>query len=190
MTPRHAKAQKEAGLYYNFSNIRYGEVITGESRFKAPRFPTSRNTTVNDGQTTTRCPQTRPFWQSVGKKVAMGVPASELQPPTFNISQIPPMNAQEAEDCLFLDVVVPRRILGKMQGPRVWSDQKSELPAKGAPVLIWIVGGGFSAGYKHQHPPAGLVTRSQSEDRDGFIYVAMNYRVGLFVSYSARLMSF
>jgi len=180
MIPRHAKAQKEAGLYYNFSNIRYGEVITGASRFKAPRFPTSRNSTVNDGQMTTRCPQTHPFWLSDGAKIATGVPASELQPPTFNISQIPPMNAEEAEDCLFLDVVVPRRIFSKMQGPRIRSDKESEHPAKGAPVLVWIDGGGFSAGYKHEQPPAGLVTRSQSEDRDGFIYVAMNYRAGLF----------
>jgi hypothetical protein len=42
--------------------------------------------------------------------------------------------------------------------------------------------GGFSAGYKHEQLPAGLLTRSQSEDRESFIYVAMNYRLGLFVS--------
>lgn len=64
----------------------------------------------------------------------------------------------------------------------------SRSSSKGAPVLVWIDGGGFSAGYKHEQPPAGLITRSQSVDEEGIIYVAMNYRVGLFVSISLELL--
>jgi carboxylesterase type B len=103
-------------------------------------------------------------------KIAQGASVSELEPPVFNISQIPPINGEETEDCLFLDVVVPRKIF----------DSRSS--SKGAPVLVWIDGGGYSAGYKHEQPPAGLITRSLSVDGEGVVYVAMNYRVGLFVS--------
>jgi carboxylesterase type B len=94
------------------------------------------------------------------------------------------MNAEETEDCLFLDVLVPSRILhastSSKQGS--WHSKKSSSASAGAPVLVWIDGGGFSAGYKHEQPPAALVSRSQLNDGEGFIYVAMNYRVGLFVS--------
>lgn len=142
------------------------------------------NRTLNTGQTATRCPQTHPFWLSDGLAIAQGVPASQLEPPQFNISQIPAMNAEETEDCLFLDVLVPIRSF-HAQSPsneRSWDSENSKSASGGAPVLVWIDGGGFSAGYKHEQPPAGLVSRSQLNDGEGLIYVAMNYRVGLFVS--------
>ena len=52
---------------------------------------------------------------------------------------------------------------------------------RGAPVLAWIYGGGFSAGWKHEQNASGLVTRSAIDDDEGIVYVAMNYRVGIFV---------
>ncbi|KAK4949851.1 hypothetical protein LTR10_011693 [Elasticomyces elasticus] len=176
----HQATVNETGAYYNFSNIRYGDVITGATRFKAPQSPSSVNRTLNNGQTATRCPQSHPFWQYDGTKVAQGVPASQLQPTQFNISEIPPINAEETEDCLFLDVLVPSKIFNSKAQDDSWTRKRSTSTQDGAPVLVWMDGGGFAAGYKHEQPPAGLVARSQLNDGEGFIYVAMNYRLGLF----------
>ncbi|KIV78674.1 hypothetical protein PV11_06300 [Exophiala sideris] len=176
----HQATVNETGAYYNFSNIRYGDVITGATRFKAPQLPSSVNRTLNNGQTAIRCPQSHPFWQYDGTKIAQGIPASQLQPLKFNISEIPPINAEETEDCLFLDVLVPSKIFNSKAQDDFWSRTRSTSIQNGAPVLVWIDGGGFSAGYKHEQPPAGLVARSQLNDEEGFIYVAMNYRLGLF----------
>ena len=153
-------------------------MIDASTRFQAPRPPQTLNRTLNNGQIATRCPQTHPFWLVDGAAVAEGIPADQLEPVQFNISQIPPKNAEETEDCLFLDVMVPTKIFPS-PGPH---KQRPNHTETGAPVLVWIDGGGFAAGYKHEQPPAGLVSRSQLVDDKGFIFVAMNYRVGLFVS--------
>lgn len=51
-----------------------------------------------------------------------------------------------------------------------------------APVLVWIYGGGFVNGGKgNSGNPAGLLARSQQGGSEGFVWVAMNYRLGLFV---------
>jgi carboxylesterase type B len=53
--------------------------------------------------------------------------------------------------------------------------------SKGAPVVVWIYGGGFVAGDKISgSDPAGLMARSQADGNGPFIFVAMNYRLGLF----------
>jgi carboxylesterase type B len=70
----------------------------------------------------------------------------------------------ESEDCLFLDVVVPKGIFNSN---------------KQHPVLVWIYGGGYTAGSKSgSGNPAGLLERSQADNSSGVIYVAMNYRLG------------
>lgn len=77
-------------------------------------------------------------------------------------------DSSETEDCLFLDVLVPRKVFERRNQKR------------GAPVLIWIHGGGYTASHKAgSGNPAGLVTRSQILDRSfyGVVYVAINYRV-------------
>lgn len=51
-----------------------------------------------------------------------------------------------------------------------------------APVLIWIYGGGYTGGSKvSSGNPAGLIAQSQKDGSPGIIFVAMNYRLGLFV---------
>ena len=71
---------------------------------------------------------------------------------------------RESEDCLFLDVVVPKGIFNSN---------------KQHPVLVWIYGGGYTAGSKAgSGSPAGLLERSQMDNSSGVIYVAMNYRLG------------
>ena len=93
-------------------------------------------------------------------------------PPTLSAPGVPVRDPRETEDCLFLDIVVPQRIFAKKSGP-------------GAPVLVWIYGGGFTLGDKasalSSGSPATLVSRSLEEGQEGVIFLAMNYRLGLFV---------
>ena len=70
---------------------------------------------------------------------------------------------------MFLDVVVPKKIFDKGPG------------GKGAAVMVWIYGGGYTAGSKSASGnPAGLIKRSMTHGREGIIYVALNYRLGAF----------
>ena len=49
--------------------------------------------------------------------------------------------------------------------------------------MVEIYGGGYTAGDKLSvGNPAGLISRSMTNGDEGVIYVAMNYRLGLFVS--------
>jgi carboxylesterase type B len=80
-------------------------------------------------------------------------------------SPVPAADHRESEDCLFLDVFVPEDVLSKAgQG-------------YGSPVLVWIYGGGYTAGEKNNNP-AGLLAASNSSSNGDVIYVAMNYRLG------------
>lgn len=63
-----------------------------------------------------------------------------------------PANGAETEDCLFLDLAVPKKIFGKRD------EGESE------PVLFWIHGGGYTLGSKAAFGgPAGLTTHSQKD---------------------------
>lgn len=79
-----------------------------------------------------------------------------------------------SEDCLFLDVLLPREIWERRQQNRV-------------AVLVWIHGGGFDLGWKDESGRGyGLVTRSRKLGR-GVILVSINYRLGIFVSLALAL---
>jgi len=68
---------------------------------------------------------------------------------------------------LFLDVFVPEDVLSQAgQG-------------YGAAVLVWIYGGGYTAGDKNNNP-AGLLAASGNAANGDVIYVSMNYRLGAF----------
>lgn len=49
-------------------------------------------------------------------------------------------------------------------------------------MLVWLHGGGYVFGYKDQveYDPIGLMERSQADGSKGVIYVALNYRLGMF----------
>lgn len=86
-------------------------------------------------------------------------------PPANSSSPVAARSALENEDCLFLDVVVPQDVLSQTgQG-------------YGAPVLVWIYGGGYTAGNKNNNP-SGLLAASGNSSNGDVIYVAMNYRLG------------
>jgi para-nitrobenzyl esterase len=66
--------------------------------------------------------------------------------------------ASVSEDCLYLNVYVPN------EGPRPDA-------AKRLPVMVWIHGGGFTAGESDDYDPTRLV-------HQGVVVVTLNYRLG------------
>lgn len=135
---------------------------------------------IQTGEQARICPQANPPWFDLGKlwiaSYLTGQPLNFNQSIidaynlTISPSTIPAQPPSATEDCLFLDVIVPRNIFARAHTARA-----------GAPVLVWIYGGGFIMGDKAgSGDPAGLLLRSQSDGSDGVIFVAMNYRLGAF----------
>lgn len=167
------------GGFYNFSNIRYAQPPIGELRFRAPLPPQGRNKTVDDGSVGRICPQASPAWELI----AAVFDPDYLEGKPFNLSatvaglasasgSAPSQDPRTTEDCLFLDVVVPQNILK--------SASNIKNLTSGAPVLVWIYGGGYTAGEKSAYSPAGLIRASQVNSTQGIIFVSLNYRLGAF----------
>ena len=75
---------------------------------------------------------------------------------------------------------MPQSIFNKATNDTRDDDKKSN---GGAPVLVWIYGGGYTFGEKTgsgTYNPAGLIKASQASGSEGVIYVALNYRLGAF----------
>ena len=131
-------------------------------RFLAPTAPQANRTGIQNASDVI-CPQAYPKWLTTGAVTP------------FTPADIPPVDPRTSEDCLFLDVLLPKGI---------WDTRK----AAGAPVLVWIFGGGFDIGWKDASGQGyGLVTRSQNFGSQGVIFVSINYRLGLFVSFALLL---
>lgn len=134
---------------------------------------------VNNGSVGNICPQANPAWELIAAQFIpsylAGLPfnASSLGSSSSNsssASKLPPLDPRTTEDCLFLDVVVPQAIFNKASN--------TTNNTHGAPVLVWIYGGGYTTGDKSgSGNPAGLIKASQVTGSDGVIYVSMNYRV-------------
>lgn len=162
---------------YNFSNIRYAAPPLGDLRFRAPVAPEQDREQVQNGSIGRQCPQGYPIWS---QDIQPDFLLSLLTNTTFNkstdISSYPyvpyPVDPRTTEDCLFLDVAVPKKIFDRAQ--------QKDLVAKRslAPVLVWIFGGGFTLGDKTSTDPAGLIERSEVVG-DGIVFVALNYRVSV-----------
>lgn len=123
------------------------------------------------------CPQAEPIWEKYLEPAFLQSLAtgSKFNQST-NISSYPyvpeKLDPRTSEDCLFLDVVVPKQIFDRVRN-------KSAVPTKPlAPVLVWIYGGGCVMGDKSFYDPSGLIEQSMANG-DGIVYVAMNYRVSL-----------
>ncbi|KAN0102190.1 acetylcholinesterase precursor [Hyaloscypha variabilis] len=163
------------GNFYNFSNIRYAAPPVGDLRFAPPQAPGKNRSSVNTGSTSRICPQATPGWQEAAlpflSSLVLGQPYNLTQsytPPGANSSStVPAPDPSESEDCLFLDIFVPKGVLTKAgQG-------------FGAPVLVWIYGGGYTFGNKY-NDPAGLLAASGNSSNGEIIYVSINYRLGAF----------
>jgi len=134
---------------------------------------------VNDGSVGVICPQAAPGWEAL----AIGFDTAYLEGKPYNLSaaeasltstssSLPEQDPRTTEDCLFLDVVVPQSIF---QGASALKNDTS-----GAPVLVWIYGGGYVAGEKSAYSAAGLIKASQASSTPGVIFVSLNYRLGAF----------
>jgi hypothetical protein len=133
----NASWQESSGLY-NFTNIRYAQPPVGDLRFAAPVAPEGRNPEVQDGSGWRQCPQAYPIWSLVaglygnafvaGESESFDYAAAVAQVDEFvKQAGIPAVYAQPnpavTEDCLFLDVVVPKA---------VYKSRKAK-----APVVVW-----------------------------------------------------
>ncbi|KAH8201795.1 hypothetical protein TruAng_004059 [Truncatella angustata] len=162
---------------YTFSNIRYARQPIGDLRFRAPLPPLENRTVVQNGTGTRVCPQGIPEWQ---EKASQAIAQFSNSTVPFNLTKWEEtlgkanaagvnVNAVSSEDCLFLDVHVPGQFFrnrGKSSNFEV-------------PVLVEIHGGGYVLGSKTGYPngnfdPTGLLQHGN----EGFIYVALNYRLG------------
>ncbi|KAL9011347.1 MAG: hypothetical protein Q9173_003798 [Seirophora scorigena] len=173
-TLQRATAYDGDAKLYTFSNVRYGQPPTGSLRFAAP-IAATEDRRVQTGQVEKRCYQANPGWlriagKFIGPYLTNNTPAFYRQypsPASFPPGSVPPADPSETEDCLFLDVLVPDAIFNARKTTK-------------APVLVWIYGGGFAAGYKTQHSPTALIKQSYDAggpSSSGVIFVALNYRV-------------
>lgn len=115
----HCVAQT-SGQYYNFSNIRYGQAPLGNLRFAAPLKPYTDRPVFNDGSRAVTCFQAVPAWTAFTTAwVTNGTSAFDIsagyQPP--NVTELPPADPQASEDCLFLDLMVPKSIFDRAGRP-------------------------------------------------------------------------
>ncbi|KAJ4859597.1 carboxylesterase family domain-containing protein [Trichoderma breve] len=161
---------------YNFTNIPYAEPPVGSLRWRAPIPPKGVKKTIQDGSIGKICPQTSPNWTITAIQFATAWATNQLS--SFNYTEAEKIanstpqttDPRTTEDCLVLDVIVPKAVLDK---------KKSH--GKKAPVLVWIYGGGYVSGSKESWgSPNRIISASQEDGSDGIIWVAMNYRLGAF----------
>ncbi|PHH72482.1 hypothetical protein CDD80_4506 [Ophiocordyceps camponoti-rufipedis] len=160
----HRGRLNESGGFYAFNNIRFAEPV---KRFRLPNaLKTLNRTVLNDGSFGNICPQAYPLW--LLKKTGLS---------RQSLDKLIEGGSRQDEDCLFLDVVVSKK---------AWENRpvdRSRVKTNAtAPVLVWIHGGGFVFGQKRQseYDPAGLMKRAQEDGGQGIVYVAINYRLGLY----------
>ncbi|KAM0329474.1 hypothetical protein ACHAQA_004783 [Verticillium albo-atrum] len=179
---RHQATYDNKTSLLTFANIKYADA----PRFGAPVEVTTTDPDINNGSVVATCPIGIPAWYALSLRYRAGQltledvraayrglqaldPASNSSNPEQFITDPSPTTS---EDCLLLDVTVPRNI---------WGRDLSNSTNSGAPVMVWIVGGGYTVGDKNTAGnPAGLIAKSQEDGSDGVIYVTLNYRLGLF----------
>lgn len=124
--------QETVGLY-NFSNIRYAHPPIGDLRFRAPVPPISKSNIVNNGSVAANCPQAQGSWHLIANQFVplyLAGTAFDYEWAAKNVAHEPPSSVYEGgnEDCLFLDVIVPKYAFNNGNSPTT----------AGAPVLVWV----------------------------------------------------
>ncbi|MGH7841250.1 MAG: carboxylesterase family protein, partial [Candidatus Binataceae bacterium] len=114
-----------------YLGIPYAAAPVGSLRWQPPQLPAKFHDVLPAVQFGSACPQLDSFGVEFG-----------------------------SEDCLFLNVYIPRRAVLRRGTPHR------------LPVMVWIHGGGLTAGSGEFYDPTPLVKR-------GVIVVTINYRLGL-----------
>ncbi|EFA09024.1 juvenile hormone esterase-like [Tribolium castaneum] len=116
--------------YYSYEGIPYAKPPVGELRFKPPQAPDKWNGVLDADGDVPHC------------------------------VQIPPVDENESEDCLYLNVYVPK---------------PEPENAEPKPVMVWIYGGGFTLGWANWsfYGPDFLLEQD-------VIVVHFNYRLNVF----------
>ncbi|KAE9372710.1 alpha/beta-hydrolase [Stipitochalara longipes BDJ] len=157
----HTATTNSTGQYHIFRNIPYAVQPVGDLRFSKPVLPIGSNSSVNNGSVNVMCMQATPAWLLADEAIPYNISLAEITEVLDNL-------AGQTEACLALDVYVPKGIFNNRTATK-------------APVVVWIHGGGFTSGSKiAESNPAGLIARSTLNNNEGLVYVAINYRLGLF----------
>ncbi|KAJ5506048.1 Carboxylesterase type B [Penicillium expansum] len=155
------------GRYYQFSNVRYAEPPLGPLRFSLPVSPRNRSHEVVNGKGLGNiCPQSQACWFNVQGDFVSAVTAGS----TFNFTAaydqvyqqdectkprpVADQNPLESEDCLFLDVYVPEKVISKRRDGNGKSNP-------GAPVLVYFQDGAYVSGSKSDQNPSRLDRNQQ-----------------------------
>ena len=108
----------------------------------------NRNAGIQNGSYGNICPNAFASWQ---------IGALSLNPGASN----------ENEDCLFLDLVVPKFVFA------------NKANQSAVPVIVWLHGGGYTLGRKYAAGnPTGLLDQSLELESQRQIWVGINYRLG------------
>ncbi|GME26374.1 Carboxylesterase type B [Neofusicoccum parvum] len=169
--------------YYNFSDIRYAAPPLADLRFRPPVPPIENRAFLQEERSSRICPQDVATWQSSTTQWILQKPASGTAPNTLTVpNQFGTIQKGllETEDCLFLDVFAPKRAFERRK-----DIDRGE--SQGAPVIVWIHGGGYTTGSKALlGEPTSILKRSQIKDPSyDIIFVSINYRLGTLGSVSA-----
>jgi carboxylesterase type B len=118
------------------------------------------------------CPQANAAWLQIAEVFLQGGDINRAARAIASNKTLPPVDPRTTEDCLFLDVMVPQKIYDT-------TCNNGTNGRGGAPVLVWIYGGGFTSGFKNEDitNPASLLAQSVDDGGTGVIFVAMNYRL-------------
>ncbi|KAF3392075.1 Secreted lipase [Talaromyces pinophilus] len=137
----------EADVYV-FRNIRYAAPPLGELRWSKPA-PPKFIPGIQDGSYGHNC-------------IPAPIPDQFFMPGVKNLTK------NSAEDCLFLDLYVPGKVLKQRQ--------------RLIPVVVWIHGGGYVSGSKDQAIEGGYYdgTSLIQQADNNLIVVTINYRLGAF----------
>lgn len=170
-----------------FANVRYGQPPVGKLRWAPPK-PPKNEPEVQRGEVDRICFQSQPSlplntlgpWIEAYLSNDTGsfyktYPNEPAPPPIpANLTEFfPPLLPAETDDCLFLDVYVPKKIFDQREN--------RERTKTGAPVFLWVHGGGLILGHKRSDTDfKGLLNKSQEKSRGPVIVVSINYRVSRF----------
>ncbi|KAK4232578.1 putative esterase and lipase [Podospora fimiseda] len=161
-----AAEYRQKGDLYVFRNIRFAAPPVGNLRWAKPA-PPQQETKLQDGSYGPKCIQSAPNGLNLvgpGNGSPIGAAINQF------LGGIPiPLFSGGDEDCLFLDVYVPSKVLNN--------------PSAKLPVAVWIYGGAFIFGSKDVFAPdlpfydgSGIIGQSNNN----MIFVALNYRMGAY----------